>query len=81
MGRGEGGSAPCEGYGGKPREVPEWRENPVKATDGSLQGLCKQGKKQMTEHTVHALFQDFQRNIYGFFSLLRAIDSLTVYEV
>lgn len=59
-GRGEGGSALCEGYGGKPREVPEWRENPVKATDGSLQGLCKQGKKQMTEHTVHALFKTFK---------------------
>lgn len=56
-GGGEGGSALCWGDGEKPREVPVWRENHVKATDGSLRGLCKQGKKQKTEHTVRALFQ------------------------
>lgn len=51
-GRGErgGSSTLCWGDGGeKPREVPQWRENHVKATDGSLRGLCKQGERQMTE--------------------------------
>lgn len=67
-GGGEGGSALCWGDGEKPREVPVWRENHVKATDGSLRGLCKQGKKQKTEHTVRALFQGFRGNICRLFS-------------
>lgn len=42
----EGGSALCWGDGGKtPEKVSVWRENHVKATDGSLRGLCKEGKK------------------------------------
>lgn len=65
-GGGEGGSALYWGDGEKPREVPVWRENHVKATDGSLRGLCKQSKKpQKTEHTV---FQGFRGNICRFFS-------------
>ncbi len=55
-----------------------WRENHVKATDGSLRGLCKEGKKQMTEHTEHALFQGFRGNMCRFLS---AIDSFTAFKV
>ena len=62
-GRGEGDSALFRGDGENSGEVPLWRENHVKATDGRLRGLCKQGKKQTTEHTVHALLQSFQQNI------------------
>lgn len=63
-GRGEGGSALSWGDGGEnPRKVSVWRENHVKATDGSLRGLCKEGKKKMTERTEHALFQSFRGNV------------------
>lgn len=64
-GRIEGGSALSWGDRENPRKVPVWRENHVKATDGSLQGLCKEGKKQMTERCEHALFQSFEGNICG----------------
>lgn len=59
-GRGEGGSALCWGDRENPREVPVWRENHVKTTDGSLRELCKEGKKQMTKHTEHVCPKAFE---------------------
>lgn len=75
-GRGKGDSALFWGDGENSREVPLWRENHVKATDGRLRGLCKQGKKQMTEHTVHTLLQSFQQNICWFVSFLSILINL-----
>lgn len=55
-GRGPGDSAPRYGDRGEnPREVPVWRENHVKATDGSLRGLCKKGQKSRWLSTANTL--------------------------
>lgn len=70
-------AVPCVGEtrGGNPRKVPVWRENHVKATDGSLQGLCKEAKGR--DDWAH--WTSWTRgNICWFF--LFAIDSFTVFK-
>lgn len=50
--RAEGGSALFMGDRENPRKVPLWRENHVKATDGSLQRPTQKGKESRRQSHV-----------------------------
>ena len=62
-GRVEAGSTPFVGDRENPGKVSVWRENHVKAIDGSIQGLNKEGKKLLTEPSEHVLYRGFKGNI------------------